>query len=202
MLIDTHVHTKLHSACSLIDPYQLVKRVRHLPIDGIVITEHDYIWNPKERQELRKYCPDVLILFGMELNCKHSLHYLIFYDLSIGNINLNEYMNEEDMFKEAHRCGGVVAAAHMLRYGRVVNISDVAGTAVDALEVKSTNITDEEMVLTNKIASTLNLCAIAGSDAHTIDDVGRFYTSFDFEIHNEADLVRAIKTKSCKPFCG
>ncbi|MBF0541420.1 MAG: PHP domain-containing protein [Nitrospirae bacterium] len=198
MLIDIHVHTKLHSPCSLIDPYSLVKRVKYLPIDGIVITEHDYVWNQKEREELRAYCPDVFILFGMELNCKRSLHYLIYYDLSITDINLYEYMNEEDMYKEVNRCGGVIVAAHMLRYGRRVNVSDVARMQVNGLEVKSTNITDEEMSLTLKFANTLNLCTTAGSDAHQIDDVGRFYTSFDFDINNEADLVRAIKAKACR----
>lgn len=201
MLIDTHIHTKRHSGCSIIDPYALVKKVKDLPIDGIVITEHNYIWRPDERDELRAYCPDVLILFGMEINCKHSLHYLVFYDLSrlsIPEMKLYEYMDEEDMFKEVHRNDGAVVAAHMLRYDRRVEVSDVAKTPIDGLEAKSTNISYGETLKILDIADTLNLCTIAGSDAHRIDDVGKFLTIFDCKISNEADLIRAIKTRSCR----
>jgi predicted metal-dependent phosphoesterase TrpH len=182
----------------LIDPNELVKSIKDLPIDGIIITEHNYMWNLDEREKLRKYCPDTLILFGMELTCKHSLHYLIYVDQSVKGMNLYEYMDEVEMFKEAQKWGGVVVPAHMFRYAREVDVFDVSLTPVDGLEVKSTNISDDEMRKTVDIAKALNISMIAGSDAHHIRDVGRYYTQFDDKILTEGDIVKAIKSQSCR----
>ena len=54
MLIEMHAHTSRHSPCSLIDPAELVERVRMKGLQGLVITEHDYLWSPAELEDLRK----------------------------------------------------------------------------------------------------------------------------------------------------
>jgi hypothetical protein len=48
----------------------------------------------------------------------------------------------------------------------------------------------------------LNLCQIAGSDSHSIEDVGTFYTQFNYDIQSEKDLIYALKNNLCEPYTG
>ena len=43
---DHHLHTSRHSPDSVIDPLVLIERARAVGLDGVVITEHDYQWEP------------------------------------------------------------------------------------------------------------------------------------------------------------
>ena len=49
-----HAHTSRHSECSRVDPIQLVERVRMKGLQGLVITEHEYLWSPSRSKDLRK----------------------------------------------------------------------------------------------------------------------------------------------------
>ena len=51
LLIDLHLHTRRHSACSRIDERQLIDRAVRV-LDGLVITEHHYQWTREELDDL------------------------------------------------------------------------------------------------------------------------------------------------------
>ncbi len=53
MLLELHVHTKKYSKCSQIEPVELIRRVMSKKIQGIVITEHHYLWSEEEIRQLR-----------------------------------------------------------------------------------------------------------------------------------------------------
>ena len=52
MRIDLHIHTSPLSACSYIDPNELVQEARRLKLDGICLTEHQVLWDPAEVAKL------------------------------------------------------------------------------------------------------------------------------------------------------
>src|SRR5207302_852698 len=44
MKFDLHIHTRRHSPDSVTDPFELLEAATAAGLDGIVITEHDYLW--------------------------------------------------------------------------------------------------------------------------------------------------------------
>ena len=52
MKIDLHIHTSPLSACSYIDPQELMPESRRLKLDGICLTEHQVVWDPDEVDKL------------------------------------------------------------------------------------------------------------------------------------------------------
>ena len=52
MRIDLHIHTAPLSACSYIDPQELIQEARRLKLDGICLTEHQVVWDPAEVDRL------------------------------------------------------------------------------------------------------------------------------------------------------
>ena len=48
MRIDLHIHTSPLSTCSYIDPQELMQEARRLKLDGICLTEHQFVRDPDE----------------------------------------------------------------------------------------------------------------------------------------------------------
>ncbi len=54
MRIDLHIHTSPRSACSYLDPQELIKEARRLKLDGICLTEHQVLWDPDDVDRLAR----------------------------------------------------------------------------------------------------------------------------------------------------
>ena len=65
MRFDLHMHTTRHSPDSQMDPVALVRTARQIGLDGVVITEHDWLWTEAELSELRKMEPGLVVLAGI-----------------------------------------------------------------------------------------------------------------------------------------
>ncbi len=52
MRIDLHIHTSPRSACSYMDPNELVQEAQRLNLDGICLTEHQVVWDIAEVEKL------------------------------------------------------------------------------------------------------------------------------------------------------
>ncbi len=72
MKFDLHIHTRKHSPDSVTDPFDLVESAVAAGLDGIVITEHDYLWTEAELQDLRAAAPGLVILAGVEVTGRRS----------------------------------------------------------------------------------------------------------------------------------
>jgi hypothetical protein len=46
--------------------------------------------------------------------------------------------------------------------------------------------------MARKVSEKLNLPGTGGSDAHRVDEVGKWLTVFEKEIHNEPELVQEL----------
>ncbi|HHT9125121.1 MAG TPA: CehA/McbA family metallohydrolase [Candidatus Brocadiia bacterium] len=188
MRIDMHIHTNRYSSCSHIDPYKLIIKAKRKGLDGIVITEHERLWRKEEIAELKKFSGNLVILRGVEVSTPQGLHLLI-YGL---NEDLEPGMDEVDIIREAHKHSAVVIPAHPYRYGAGLE-ELLYSLEIDGLEIMSTNTSEMAGIQAQLLRDKLNIPGIAGSDAHDIRLVGAYYTEFQCNITNEAELVEAIR---------
>ena len=70
MKFDLHMHTARHSPDADSDPFELVRAAVAAGLNGIVITEHDYMWPDAELEELRAAAPELVILGGVEVTAR------------------------------------------------------------------------------------------------------------------------------------
>src|SRR5262245_64609777 len=74
---DLHLHTKRHSADSVIEPSRLVERAKQLGLDGVAITEHDWLWTQPELEELRRAADGLMVFAGIEVSAREG-HFLVY----------------------------------------------------------------------------------------------------------------------------
>ena len=59
------------------DPFVMCRRARAIGLDGVVITEHDWLWTETELDVLRQMHPDLVILAGIEVSAYEG-HFLVY----------------------------------------------------------------------------------------------------------------------------
>ncbi|MBW2140987.1 MAG: PHP domain-containing protein [Deltaproteobacteria bacterium] len=64
---------------------------------------------------------------------------------------------------------------------------------VDGLEVRNGKLNEQENDMAAQVAERLDLLGVAGSDAHNVDEVGKWITVFDREIENEQELIEELR---------
>lgn len=78
MLIDLHTHTNEYSPCSKMAPHALIETAIKRGLDGIVLTEHNYLRPPEEIDSLRKKFPQIKIFNGIEVSTEEKEHVLVY----------------------------------------------------------------------------------------------------------------------------
>jgi predicted metal-dependent phosphoesterase TrpH len=63
---------------------------------------------------------------------------------------------------------------------------------VDAIEVGNGKLSPDENEMARKVAEKLGLPGTGGSDAHRVDEIGKWVTVFEKEIQNERELVQEL----------
>ena len=193
MKFDLHMHTTRHSPDSQMDPFTLVQRARQIGLDGVVITEHDWLWTEPELEELRKAAPGLVVLTGIEVSAAegHFLAYGVRDPFAV-----LRGMRVVDLCDEVHRQGGAVVAAHPFRWGQPFDqILREQQPQLDGLEVMSSNMDPPSREQAAAIARQLPLAGLGSSDAHHEATLGRCYTEFDATIRSGPDLIEAIRSR-------
>jgi hypothetical protein len=198
MFIDLHIHTSRYSACSQLQPDELAYTARLFGLDGIVITEHNLIWDEKEIAELSRQAPGLVILRGQEIRAYKDD--LLEGDLLVFGFDeiIKEELSSNEIVERVHQAGGIALAAHPFRSFLGVG-ERVYQLNLDGIEVFNSNHTPEAVTAAETASSKLNLPAVGGSDAHCAADVGNYLTFFENWIENEAQLVEEIKQWRCRP---
>jgi predicted metal-dependent phosphoesterase TrpH len=201
MLIDLHCHTFPLSDDSFLSPDQLIERARAVGLDGVCLTEHDSVWEPRKLRELAER-HDFLIIPAIEVNSEDG-HILVF--------GLNRYVSGMRQLPQLTQlvaeAGGAMIAAHPYRqFAPLLRMDDDFWTMaleraaanpafqyVCALEAINGRSTQDENLFSWQLCARLGLPAVAGSDAHEISDVGTCATRFQRSIADVQDLVRELK---------
>src|SRR5438876_7061058 len=186
-----HLHPTRHSPDSQMDPFALCRRAREIGLDGVVITEHDWLWTEEELRALRELHPDLVILAGIEVSARegHFLAYGVQDPFAVPR-----GIGVAVLCKEVHRQGGAVVAAHPFRWGQpFADILQREQPELDGLELMTSNMDADCRRRAAEIKRGRPLAGLGSSDAHREEVLGFCYTDFDAQIRNSQDLVEAIR---------
>ncbi|MDP2921018.1 MAG: phosphotransferase [Candidatus Omnitrophota bacterium] len=196
MLLEIHCHTSRYSRCSQIDPVTLVRQVKKKELQGVVITEHHYLWSDEELKALRveaELDENFLILSGQEVETDIG-HVLVFG----ASRTIEEELSLKDlrgMFPEA-----ALVWAHPFRGGNVPDGKKLLNPMLDAIEIFSMNQTQKENYSGLKAWHNYKFTAVSGSDAHSEIMAGVYPSQFDHPILGINDIAMEIKKSRARPF--
>lgn len=209
--VDLHLHTTRGSADSNLSPKDLIERARAIGIGAVCITEHDNIWDLKEIAAIAGDA-GVLCLRGMEVTTEMG---------HIGVFGLNEYVGGIYKLRELRKVvdglGGIMVANHPFRYKLDPRFSFINEDhepidpahperaakleifrVCDAVEALNGACSEEENIFALKVARTLGLAEVAGSDSHSANSVGYVTTLLPSPVRTERELIDAIKARTTR----
>jgi predicted metal-dependent phosphoesterase TrpH len=198
MKFDLHLHTSRHSPDSIMPPRLMVSRAREIGLDGVVITEHDWLWTEDELDELRAIDPGLVVLAGVEVSTRQG-HFLV-YGIT-DPFKVPNGIGVAELCREVHRQGGAVVAAHPYRWNQPFD--DILRTErpeLDGLEMMSNNMDAETRRRAAEMNGRLRLAGLGNSDAHRVETLGCCYTEFAAPVRDARDLVEAIRGRKTAPF--
>jgi predicted metal-dependent phosphoesterase TrpH len=198
MKFDLHLHTSRHSPDSIMSPQVLVGRAREIGLDGVVITEHDWLWTEEELDELRAAAPGLVVLAGIEVSTRqgHFLAYGVTNPFAVPH-----GIGVAELCREVHRQGGAVVAAHPYRWNQPFDdILREERPDLDGLELMSNNMDGDVRRRAAALHARLRLAGLGNSDAHRVEVLGCCYTEFGATIRDTCDLVEAIRAGKTAAF--
>lgn len=187
MIIDLHFHTTQFSPCSHIDMEEGIKHAKKIGLDGVCITDHDSYEAFEMAKEMEKKY-DLLVIVGVEV---------LTYEGDILCFGLNKVppkMHAQELIDFVNQKGGVTISAHPFRNngrGMGNHICNVKG--LSAVESFNGNTSDKNNLKAYSLAKKLSIPCVGASDAHKVENIGKYATEFLDTITNEKDLIRAIK---------
>lgn len=204
MMIDLHVHTSPASPCSSAPVGELIEEAKRIGLDAVCLTDHNYIWQQSEIEDLKQK-HGFLVMRGNEITTDQGdmLVFGMYRDVK-GIIKL------ADLRQEIVEAEAFMIVAHPIRGFLVFGAGQVGLTPektmerelfqlVDAVEVLNGKVTKQENEFALKVARGLGLPITGGSDAHEVEEIGKYATHFPGVIKNEQDLLAALKKGDYSP---
>lgn len=192
--IDLHVHTRRYSPCAeTLEPYELSKAMLAKNVGGVVITEHDLLWEEKEINELnRSLGPDMRVYRGVEITAEEA-HLVVIGATDIKDVRPR--LPAREVIRAVRQQGAAVILAHpFLAEHKMFSLN--GGNSwlqeLHALEVASSLTVGDAERKTRLLAYQKGLMRVAGSDAHSLEKVGATYTSFPRPPAHEQELAQMI----------
>jgi predicted metal-dependent phosphoesterase TrpH len=195
MLLDLHIHTK-YSGDATIEPKDLIKVAQERELDGIAVTDHNTTrgWNQFQEKE------ELFIIKGVEQTTEYGSVIGLFLNEKIES---NEFYEVVDAIRDQD---GIIMIPHpfdsLRKDSFKINSVDIKTLekCVDAIEVfNSRCILNSFNENAEKLANTLHKHRLAGSDAHTRNEIGNARTEFEYntleQIHTKLKEKTPIKTK-------
>ena len=181
-----HIHSSF-SSCSVINIPQLMERAIEIGLDGICITDHDTT-DAKSIIEDSVDCSGICIIVGIEYTTTKG-DFLVFGPVEY----IPKGLDAENLLRWINREGGVAIPAHPFREDRPVDINILGSSKV--IEGLNGRNKPHENELCNKWLDRRGngMKIIGGSDAHTIEEVGRIVTVFKKNIYSIEDLIEELR---------
>jgi predicted metal-dependent phosphoesterase TrpH len=193
MKLDLHLHTTRHSQDSMMSPAALLRRAPQVGLNGVVISEHDWLWTEQELDELRAAALNLLIFAGIEVTAREG-HILVY---GVTNpFALPRGIGVADLCREVHRQGGAAVAAHPFRWGQKFDdILREERPELDGLELMTSNMDADGRRRAAVVRAEYRLAGLGNSDAHHEDTLGCCYTEFPDTVRTIKDVVEAIRDR-------
>lgn len=197
MKFDLHMHTARHSPDADSDPFELVRAAVAAGLNGIVITEHDYMWPDAELEELRAAAPELVILGGVEVTARGGD--VLCYGIT-NPFALPRGIGWPELCREVHKQGGACVAAHPNRWGQPFEkILREQHPELDGIEVMSNNMDRDLRARAAELLKKYpHFAQLGNSDSHQPNTVGCCCTVFEVPVRTNAELVAAIRANKGK----
>jgi len=220
-VFDLHVHTNRGSPDSSLTPEELVSEAVRVGLTGVMVTEH-VGWPRQDFEEFARRQPVVLI---RALEVYTPLGHVITLGLDkhvtgfAGGIETVRQLREK-----VDQVGGVMILAHPFRYlfelpgvytqNLLFEDSATAPTTpeeaaghpifalVDEIEVVNGANNEAENRFAQGVAKILGCRGTGGSDAHSVNGLGKGVTLFNGDIRNDRDLLEALRSSDFAPMEG
>ena len=186
MHFDIHVHTTL-SPCSCLTLPQILNQARDKGLHGVCITDHDTM---SVRKSLREGIQDdgLCVIFGVEYATEAG-DFLLFGPFD----NLPAGLPARKVLMHAENVRGAAIAAHPFRQGRSTDKRLIEQGLCRIVEGINGRNLPTENIKTAEWAQRYGIKLAGGSDAHSIDELGRIATRFHTEIKTRKDLILALR---------
>ncbi len=221
-VLDLHVHTNRGSSDSSLTPEDLVAEAQRLGLTGVMITEHTG-WDRPDFEEFARQ-QDLVLLLALEAYTPLGHIITIGLDKYVtgfsGGIDTIRTLR-----REVDKVGGFMILAHPFRflfdnhggpytqnilYERVDQVPATPEEAVehpifelvDEVEVVNGGNNEAENRFAQGVAQVLGKWGTGGSDAHSVNGLGKGATVFNGDIRNQRDLLDALRAGDFFPVEG
>jgi len=183
MRADLHIHS-VYSGDANQTPEEVLERAEQLGLGAIAITDHNSLEGSIEALTIAS---DMIILPAMEISSKGG--HILAYNL-VSEVERD--LSVQNTISRIHELGGIAVAPHPYRLWSGLGKKRIRESAFDGIEIKNGRSTVGANRRAQQLARSLDLPATGGSDAHTLEDVGKAYTLFPDDCSNKEDMVKAI----------
>jgi len=197
MLIEMHSHTAERSRCSNVSAADLVKQVHAKGLQGIVFTDHHYLWSEDELRRVRRSAgiPDhFLIMAGQEVTTP-ELGDVLVYGAGCPLSRGTPLAEIRSRFPDA-----ALIWAHPYRNGKKPEEGNLRSPLLDGVEIFSSNHSVRENSRALRDWHRLRFTAIGGTDTHGYGYAGIYPSQFDHPLQDISELAGEIRRGRCRPF--
>jgi len=217
MIIDLHVHTSRNSSDSSLSPEHMVEEARRVGLQGVCLTEHSGPWDRFEFQRFASQQHGLLLVPAMEVETDFG-HITVFgMDRYLSGIR-----DPKELRRIADGVGAYMVLAHPFRnlfqkppynnnllfkdWDHHPTLEEVRAhpilNLVDAIEVANGGNTDDENTFALEVAQYLGKPMVGGSDAHSVNGLGKCVTVFSEQIPCQEAFVQALHAGHFYPATG
>ena len=220
-VFDLHVHTNQGSLDSSLTPEDMVAEACRLGLSGVLVTEH-MGW---QRPEFNAFASQQSLPLILTLEAYTPLGHII-------TLGIDHYVTGyaggldtiKTLRKEIDRVGGFMILAHPFRHlfenrgnytqnilfedwGTVPQTTEEAiqhpiFELVDAIEVVNGGNLEKENRFAQEVTGRWGRAGTGGSDAHSVNGLGKGVTVFPGDVRTQDDLLEALKAGEFFPVEG
>ena len=187
MRVDLHCHTAQYSTCSSVSPEALLSMARMAGLDGVCVTEHDQMWPRAELQRLADQL-NIVVFRGMEVTTELGHVLVIGLDEPLPGMFMASVLVEA-----VRSAGGLAILAHPARAGQPAVAPDQRLRLFDTVEILNGSDGPAQNRAAAGLAAGHLLPGIAGSDCHSLEEIGTVATVLPHRVTTERELVAALR---------
>jgi len=192
MKFDLHVHTSI-SPCSQLPLEDIIAQAKERGLSGVCITDHDTM---EVRHFLQEGLQDngLCVIFGMEYATGEG-DFLLFGPYE----QLQPGLAAPELLRHVEKTGGIAVAAHPFRGSRPTREYLIDHGLCGIVEGINGRNRQHENDSVSSWRDRYGVKQVGGSDAHSLEELGRVTTRFQQPIRSRDELINALKNSSYTP---